>query len=192
MKTFALLLLTLCIGHMALCQDIITRRNGDKIRAKVSAVREHEIDYTLQDNLNGPLHTILKSDVSVINYDNGTKDEFDSAPEDNNENNSTLAERGAADAKMYYKANNAELGAALSALYPFYGAISAVVISSTRPRYERLNFPDERLMDNRAYRTAYENKAFKIKKGKTWEGFGIGTGILVSVIAAVIIGTSIN
>jgi hypothetical protein len=44
-------------------------------------------------------------------------------------------------------------------------------------------------MEQPAYRRAYEDKAFRIKKNKTWAGFGIGTGVLASVVAAVLIAT---
>lgn len=187
MRPTLMLLILLCTLQRAFCQDIITTIHGNKINAKVLRINEHEIEYKPYDNQEGPIHTMQRSEIAVINYPNGAVDSFSTQLSD--DNNMSLAEKGTADAKAYYKANGPALGAGISAIYPFYGAIAAVVISSTRPRYENLNFPSYDLMEQPAYRRAYEDKAFRIKKNKTWAGFGIGTGVLASVVAAVLIAT---
>jgi hypothetical protein len=57
-------------------QDIILKRNGDEIKAKVQEVGITEIKYKKFDNPDGPMYTILKSEVFLIKYENGTKDVF--------------------------------------------------------------------------------------------------------------------
>lgn len=62
-------------------QDLIIAKNGNDIRAKVVEISQTEIKYKRFDNLNGPTIVIPKSGVLRINYENGTKEVFDSAPE---------------------------------------------------------------------------------------------------------------
>jgi len=54
-------------------------RNGEEIKAKVQEVGISEIKYKKVDNLTGPLYTVLKSEVFIIKYENGTKEVFGSA-----------------------------------------------------------------------------------------------------------------
>ena len=54
-------------------QDILTKRNGDELQVKVQEITPTEVKYKHFDNLQGPLITILKSDVFMIKYENGTK-----------------------------------------------------------------------------------------------------------------------
>ena len=55
------------------CDNIILR-NGDEISAKVLEVTIDVIKYRKCDNPDGPIYSILKSDVFMIKYANGTKD----------------------------------------------------------------------------------------------------------------------
>jgi hypothetical protein len=57
-------------------QDIIIKGNGDEISAKVLEVGLELIKYKKFDNVNGPTFEILKSEVFMIRYANGTKDVF--------------------------------------------------------------------------------------------------------------------
>lgn len=58
-------------------QDIITKRNGEEIKAKVLTINNKEINYIKWSNQNGPTYTILKSDVFMIKYENGEREIFD-------------------------------------------------------------------------------------------------------------------
>lgn len=62
--------------HKASSQDVIFKRNGDEIKSKVSEVTETEIRFKKTDNPNGPTFAIMKSEVMMIKYANGTKDVF--------------------------------------------------------------------------------------------------------------------
>jgi hypothetical protein len=193
MKTYLLFLfVALTTSLIGRSQDVITRKNGDTINAKVLKVKPEEIEYKRHSNLTGASYILPVSDIAYITYENGVKDSFPGSPINAGNKDDgiyTLAERGALDAKMYYGGRRAFIGGAVSAIYPIYGIIPVAIIASTRPRYETLDFPYPELMDNFEYSQAYQRKAFKIKKAKTWEGFGVVTGVWATVLAAVLIGS---
>lgn len=56
--------------------DIIVKRTGDEIAARVEEVGTELVKYRRADNLQGPLFSILKSEVFMIRYANGTRDVF--------------------------------------------------------------------------------------------------------------------
>lgn len=73
-----IVLLTLLFTTMTLfAQDIITKRDGEEIQAKVLNINDKEINYIKWTNLNGPTYTISKSEVFMIKYENGEKDVFE-------------------------------------------------------------------------------------------------------------------
>jgi hypothetical protein len=72
--SITLLLLIFCLN--ALSQDIITMRDGAKIEARVSEVGSKNILYKRFSNLNGPVYTLDKEDVALINYESGAIDKF--------------------------------------------------------------------------------------------------------------------
>jgi hypothetical protein len=55
-------------------QDIITLRNGDQIRARVTEISNAEIRYKNFDNLEGPTRVLQRADIFAINYENGTRE----------------------------------------------------------------------------------------------------------------------
>jgi hypothetical protein len=67
---FALFLLSISVH----AQDIITLRNGDEIRARVTEISASEIRYKRFDNLEGPTIVLPRADVFFINYENGTRE----------------------------------------------------------------------------------------------------------------------
>ena len=71
MKRFALILVALLIGYSASAQDIITKRDGQEIRARITAIGTDTISYTLYDEDNGIVYTIMKGEVVLIKYENG-------------------------------------------------------------------------------------------------------------------------
>ena len=185
--SFLFFLFAVISFDMAMAQDTITRKNGEKICAKVLRVNTSDIEYKLCGNQDGPVHTLYKFDIVSIVYPNGTRDSFGQA-QPGYTGVRTLADQGMADAQVYYKGyKRAKLWSGISAVYPFYGLISVAAIAYTRPRYETLGFPDAALMEKYEYREAYISKAYKMKKRKAWEGYGIGTGILLSIVAVVLV-----
>ncbi len=77
MKRIFFIILTLGLFTSSVfSQDIITKKTGEDISAKISEVTQTEIKYKKFDNLEGPIFSILKSDVLMIRYEDGTKDIF--------------------------------------------------------------------------------------------------------------------
>lgn len=73
---YLFLVLFISIGAFAYSQDILILKTGDEQPVKVLEVGINEIKYKKFDNLEGPVYTILKSDVFMIKYKNGGKDVF--------------------------------------------------------------------------------------------------------------------
>ena len=59
-------------------QDVITMRNGNEIKAKVTEITSSEIKYKRFENLEGPTVVVAKSEVFAINYENGTREVINS------------------------------------------------------------------------------------------------------------------
>jgi hypothetical protein len=57
-------------------QDVIIKKSGEEIRAKVEEVLNFDIRYRKFENLTGPVYSMPKSEVSQIKYENGTSDFF--------------------------------------------------------------------------------------------------------------------
>ena len=60
-------------------QDIITLRTGETINGKVAEVGTSEVRYYKSANINGPVYVAVKTDISQIVYENGSKDVFAAA-----------------------------------------------------------------------------------------------------------------
>ena len=81
---FALLLFSVSVS----AQDIITKKSGEDIKAKVLEVMENEIKYKLFDYLDGPTYTLRKSEILMIHYSNGTNEVINTdSSSDYNRNN---------------------------------------------------------------------------------------------------------
>ena len=124
MKRIAIAVLTLA-SIKTNAQDVITKKNGDDIKAHVIEVNQNEIKYKRQESPNGPLYTLSKSDILLIRYKDGTKDVFAAeqpekngltevnhevnpdkpAVEINNSNNQSNEERIKAGKKAYLKSS---------------------------------------------------------------------------------------
>lgn len=61
-------------------QDVIVKKDGSTILAKVNRVGATEIEYKKWNNLNGPTYTIRVAELLSINYENGEKDIFNGVP----------------------------------------------------------------------------------------------------------------
>lgn len=73
-------LMLLCASSVLSAQDIITKRNGEDIKAKILEVNLNEIKYRKWDYLEGPIFSIAKHDVLIVRYENGTNDIFNTSP----------------------------------------------------------------------------------------------------------------
>ena len=182
MRKPALLLAIVFISTLSFSQDIITTKAGEDILAKISEVGHTEIKYRKFDNLDGPMFTLLRSDVLMIRYENGTKDIFNEEPKPvavAPPSDANLYLRGQTDANTYYDGyKSAGTGTLLASLLsPLVGLIPAIACSSTRPRDHKLMYPDAELMKNVNYYNGYTHRAKKVKSKKVWKNWLIAFGV---------------
>ena len=77
MKKLIALLLSLSGIYNLCAQDTITKRDGSEISAKVIEVEIDKIRFRKHENLNGPIYSLSKREVFLIEYENGSKDVFE-------------------------------------------------------------------------------------------------------------------
>ena len=145
-NAFLLVVAMICfIGVNA--QDILTKKTGEDIKAKVLEVTTNEIKYKLFDNLNGPTFVVLKSDLIMLRYENGTKDIYNQTNKVNqsstlsNINEDEMSEKGKNDAKVSYTGKNSGAGwtsATTLIMAPLSGAVVAFLCSNESPSDENL------------------------------------------------------
>ena len=81
MKKMGLLIVLFIIALPSFAQDIITKRDGSDIQAKVLEVSKSEVKYKAWDNLEGPTFILTASDVLIIRFENGTNHVMESVPQ---------------------------------------------------------------------------------------------------------------
>ena len=86
-------------------QDVVVKKDGSTILAKVLEVNQDNIKYKKFSNQNGPTYTINLSDVMSVNYENGEKEDFNNSSITNNANQGNEAKEIIKDAAP----NNSEL-----------------------------------------------------------------------------------
>ncbi|MEI6586993.1 MAG: hypothetical protein WCL56_12960, partial [Sediminibacterium sp.] len=78
MKYILLFIVFICSSNIIKAQDTLSMRSGENLLVKVIEVGNTEVKYKKLDNMNGPIYSILKSDLLIIKYENRTKDDFSS------------------------------------------------------------------------------------------------------------------
>jgi hypothetical protein len=76
MKYILLFILFICSSNITKAQDTLSMRSGENILVKVIEVGTAEVKYKKLDNLNGPVFSMLKSDLLMIKYENGTSEDY--------------------------------------------------------------------------------------------------------------------
>ncbi len=76
MKNLTLFVVYLLFSFIGFSQDIIHKKNGTKIKAKIIEIGTDKIKYKRFDFQDGPDYTILKKETDYIEYENGKKDVF--------------------------------------------------------------------------------------------------------------------
>jgi hypothetical protein len=179
------------VFNISICfsQDIITKKSSEDIQAKVIEVTTTDIKYKKFDNQNGPTYSILKSDVLMVRYENGTKDIF--TQEKNNEivaaatpSSVDFYIQGQKDASRCYSGyKGAGTGTLITSLLsPIVGLIPAIACSSTSPEEFNLNYPNADLMKKSDYYNGYTQKSKKIKQGKVWRNWSIAFGLNIAAV----------
>jgi len=202
MKYIFLFILFICSSNSIQAQDTLLMRYSENIIVKVIEVGTTEVKYKKQDNLNGPMFSILKSDLLMIKYENGTTDDFSNIKKIEVADFSALdaSFQGKIDARKFYTGNKNGAIASILALIPisvmnqssskmFNAMIPSLVFATAtslkKPKDENLNYPNISLMENEDYANSYRKEAKKIKNRKIWKGIlgGIGGIMLAGVIA---------
>lgn len=80
MKYVTMLFLFISFYVSTFGQDIIWKKTGEKIEAKVFKISPSEIEYKTFSHLDGPIRVISKSSVLQIEYESGEVEEFDVNP----------------------------------------------------------------------------------------------------------------
>jgi hypothetical protein len=86
MKKLFLFVFGIMLFNLLSAQDLIIMKNGDEVNGKIQEVGTTEIKYKKSAMPDGPMYTVLKSEVFMIKYENGTKEVFktESSPTPNN------------------------------------------------------------------------------------------------------------
>jgi len=161
-------------------QDLITKKNGEDIKAKVLEVTLSEIKYKKYENIDGPIYSLLTKELLIIRYENGTKDLF-------NQRSPTISnfDQGQIDASKFYyvsKSDESLVFTTTSLLTPVVGGIAATIINSKEIKEENLNYLNKTLIENLEYKNGYKQMAYKMRKKKILEKFFIGTGFNIAII----------
>lgn len=64
--------------HLVIGQDTIIKKSGEQLKVKVLEIGLDGVTYKRFDNQTGPSYVISKKEISVIRYENGIEDVFDS------------------------------------------------------------------------------------------------------------------
>jgi hypothetical protein len=81
------------ISFQLFAQDVITMKNGNEVVCNVTATTKWEVTYKTDTSISAPVKTVLKSEIFMIKYSNGTKEVYNNqqAPVQSNQitNNNT-------------------------------------------------------------------------------------------------------
>lgn len=157
--------------------------------ARILEITLQEILFQHPDSLQGMTWRIPKSEVFMVQFQDGTKEVFEQnlpaspatkaaalTPEE-------LRLLGREDALKYYTGSGAMWGSAASAFTMFpIGLVGSVVIGATPPKIENHRISDVNLLQYPDYVQGYKEQAHRRKKGKVLAGVGIGVGIQLTAM----------
>jgi len=194
MKYILLFILFVCSSNIIKAQDTLSMRSGENILVKVIEVGTTEVKYKKQDNLNGPAFSVLKSDLLMIKYENGTKDDFSSIKkiEEKVVGVENMFVQGQNDAIIHYDGyKTAGTAVLLSTAFPGYGIFlgipTALLTLNADPKDENLGYPNLNLMKNEEYAKGYKQKAKQIKRKKVISNYVSGLAIQAGIFVTAII-----
>lgn len=110
-------------GSSASAQDLIVKKDGSVIQAKVTKIGTSEVEYKKWSNQDGPQYSIAVADILAINYQNGEKETFDNVGANGN-SQTAKSEAGGQQSVVQVKPENLspEAKAANDALIAKYNA----------------------------------------------------------------------
>ncbi len=87
-KKTLITLFVLVLSMVGFSQDVITKKDGSTINAKVTDILDGIVKYKKPDNLEGPTYSIGTDKISKIKYENGSEDSFSEGGEVSESSNS--------------------------------------------------------------------------------------------------------
>ncbi|UOQ53732.1 hypothetical protein [Hymenobacter cellulosivorans] len=190
-RRFMLILLGWMLSPAAFAQhDAILRTNGEEIKAKILTVSPDTIHYVHLDPPSTDTLRIASADVFMLRYANGTREVIQHPVATSSAmqlSRQEAMQRGAADARKYFRAPGAFWGTyGATLLNPMAGLVTGVVVGNVRPLEYNLTAPDPNLLKNPDYVRGYQRQAKNKKLGKAVAGFGAGVGTLVVALAVLL------
>ena len=190
MKQSIIILLLIISVCAASAQDMIVTTTGDNIPCKVVRVSKKTVKYKLPNIGDTTIHATPKETVSVIKYEDGEKEFYNESKVDDKDeegkwDKDMMAKEGRKDARRnYHEYHGAKTATTLVTAItgPIVGLVPAFVYTSNPPDEEDLGNPDEELMKDSNYSSAYKNEAKHIQGTKVWNGYLVGAVINVGVI----------
>lgn len=111
-------------------------------------------------------------------------------------NAQSLYTLGRADASRTYTGYKtpAALITAASVLAFGYSIIPTVAVVASKPNPTSFSITNQALRNNSQYMKGYADEAYRMKKGKVWKGFAIGTTVTLTVyvVLAVVVASAFN
>ncbi len=150
--------------------DVIYFKDGKEIKSKVIEVGVSDIKYRDITNIEGPLYTVAKSDLLMIIYKNGNRDNFKVADNINNKSTEVVdfCIKGNNDAHNLYSFSNASTFWSTFLFFPI-GFVTTIAVSATPPKeYKLMPLYDERYKTNNDYKSCFRNTAHSKKKSMGW------------------------
>ena len=182
--------------------DTILRTDGTEVAGRVLSITPLELRYlpvVSPDTLR-----LAVADVFLVRYANGTRELLhpvaapvptDPAPALAPDLLPGLTDaqrraQGHRDAGRYYNDHGAFWATLGSTLYagPLLGVVAPAVIAPHAVSTNNLQAPHPELLADPAYGHAYRQQAQRTKRGRAWGGYGLGVGVWVVLIAALVSG----
>ena len=185
--------------------DVLLLTTGQEVRGRVLTITPTELTYRPAPDSAHPAGRsdtlrLPSTSVFLVRYANGTRAVLTPAPPTPAPDTAQSPllglsagqrqQRGAQDARRYYHQSGPFWGAFASAILvtPIYGVVPTTCISLKHVAARNLMAPQPELLRDPAYASGYQRQANRRKAGRTWAGYGVGSAVLLTYFAVVIIG----
>lgn len=176
-------------------QDLIVKKDGEGVVAKVLRVDNDTIHYQMLSDKKGVAYYVLRQDVAQIRLSTTpqapvnelryVEPDYDVRALESDFSQAEMLLKGKQDATLYYKGKGtfwSTMGATI--LYPPAGLATGALSAAFPPKLNTHDNPNRELLQNPTYREAYQKQAHKQKAGKAFAGFGAGVAVLGLVYVA--------
>ncbi|MDR2287288.1 MAG: hypothetical protein LBE04_07425 [Prevotellaceae bacterium] len=180
-------------------QDIITKKDGNEVRAKVIEIVPDAIKYKMFDNQDGPVYVLSKSEIFMIKYESGRKEVF-GVTTTSSTGTATTSSTGTTTTSSTGTATSSSSGNTALPTFGAKPATTGTVTSSTfgQPAGTVVTPPNQQKapVTQYSYQADWKSRMKatapdlyqKYRKGSTLTGVGIGmmsAGVVMIIIGAV-------